>query len=85
MRYVEFKCECGAMNCSGNPEFHEPVCHKCGVLGSWFPEFDAAIIQPDDPMPVPFADAIIQPNDPIPPRGNLIGNFARAMWQGKIK
>lgn len=67
MRYVEFECECGAMLCTGDPDFHEPKCHKCGLLGSW----------PGEPS---FEDAIIQPDDPLPPRkNNLVGNFMRAM------
>jgi len=53
MQYVEFRCECGAMNCTGDPTFHKPVCHKCGKdHGSWFPDFEEAIIQPEDPMPL---------------------------------
>ncbi len=73
------------MNCSGAPDFHEPVCHKCGVRSSWDPEFDNAIIQPDDPMPGSVDDAIIQPEDPMPPRKNLVGNFVRALAAGKFK
>lgn len=72
MMYVQFECECGAMNCTGNPDFQEPVCHACGLLGSWFPDFDEAIIQPDDPMPAPFDEAIIQPNDPMPKRRGVL-------------
>jgi hypothetical protein len=75
MKYAEFECECGAMNCTGDPEFNEPVCFKCGVLGEWFDEVDVAIIQPDDPLPVSVEDAIIQPDEPLPPRLSLMGRY----------
>lgn len=77
MMYVEFKCECGAMNCSGNPDFDEPKCHTCGLLGSWFPEFEDAIIMPDDPIPTVLDDAIIMPDDPMPPRNTFMNRLLR--------